>query len=328
VTETFDAGLFGEFVVPSMINMHMNILDSNGMVIPMGATVYTAAIECEYIRYRSSVIFEKVKENCPLNFNNVSILLDDEYYDTENLRNVQINYITEPRMLLNVNFNNSLELQEFCKDGIKQILQTECRYNSVIDGLVTWFKLYLDEEIILDSSDGKSCWQLAIFPATPTICREGDILTIKAEMSKSRLKCSYNINNAQSKEKYKFLYRLPKEIIVFLNDFDYIKLLIEIGRYQENKKIKCILDTSPFPIYGLMLLKECKDSEILYYKTDNAILRSLIEQVARDSGLQRKVHMISSYDEIPCTLDSIFVHNFDIKGELQDDQDSCYEIFR
>ncbi|XP_011344451.2 protein arginine N-methyltransferase 9 [Ooceraea biroi] len=328
VTETFDAGLFGELVVPSMINVHMNILDPNGTVIPMGATVYTAAIECEHIRYRSSVIFDKVKENCPLNFHDVCVLSDDEYYDTENLEKVQINYVTEPQMLLTVNFNNLLELQEFCKDGIKQILRAKCKYNGIMDGLVTWFKLHLDEEITLDSSDRKSCWQLAVFPAVPTACHEGDTLTIKAEMSKSKLKCSYSTDNARAKEECKFLYRLPKEVIVFLNDFDYIKLLTEIGRYQESRKIKYILDTSPFPIYGLTLLKECKASEILYYKTDNPMLRSLIERVAQDNGIRGKVHMISNYDEIPCSLDSIFVHNFDIKGELRDGQDSCYEIFR
>ncbi|XP_025263175.1 protein arginine N-methyltransferase 9 isoform X2 [Camponotus floridanus] len=326
VTETFDAGLFGELVVPSMINVHMNILDMNGMVIPMGATVFTTAIECEYIRYRSSVIFDRIKDNSTLNFNKVSVLSDDEYYDTENLEKVQINYVTEPQVLFNVNFNNLLQLQEFYKDGIKQMLQTKCRYDGIIDGLIAWFKLHLDEEITLDSSDGKSCWQLAVFPAVPIVCHEGDILTIKAETSKSKLKCSYSTGNVQSSEECKFLYRLPKEVIVFLNDFNYVKLLTEIAKYQENKKIKYILDTSPFPIYGLTLLKECKDSEILYYKTDNETLRFLIEQVARDSGLQGKVHIISNYDEIPCSLDTILVHNFDIKGELKD-QDN-YGIFK
>ncbi|EGI57314.1 PREDICTED: putative protein arginine N-methyltransferase 9 isoform X2 [Acromyrmex echinatior] len=328
VTETFDAGLFGELVIPSMINVHMNILDLNGMVIPMGATVYTAIIECEYIRYRSSVVFDKIKENCPLNFNNVSILSDDEYYDTENLEKVQMNYITEPQLLFNVNFNSLLELYEFCKDGIKQMLQTKCRYDGIIDGLITWFKLHLDEEITLDSSDGKSCWQFAVFPTVPTVCHEGDVLTIKAETLKSKLKCSYSTNNERYSENCTTLYHLPKEVIAFLNDFNYVKLLTEIGRSQKNRKMKYILDTSPFPIYGLTLLKECKDSEILYYKTDNPMLRVLIEQVARDSEVQDKVHMISSYEEIPYSLDSIFVYNFDIKGELRDDQDSCYQISR
>lgn len=328
MTETFDAGLFGELVVPSMINMHMNILDLNGMVIPMGATIYAAAIECEYIRYRSSVIFDKVQDNCSLNFNNISILPDDEYYDTENLRKVRINYVTESRVLLHINFNNLLELQEFCKDGIKNMLQAKCKYDGIIDGLVTWFKLHLDKEITLDSSDGKSCWQLAVFPATPTVCHTDDILTLKAEMLGSKLKCSYITNEEKSNDNGEFLYHLPREVIFFLNDFNYVKLLTQVGRSQQSRKMKYILDTSPFPIYGLTLLKECKDSEILYYKTNNLMLRSLIERVARDNCLEGKVSMVSDYSEIPYPLDSIFVHNFDIKGELKDDQASSHEIFR
>ncbi|KAL6265295.1 hypothetical protein P5V15_002075 [Pogonomyrmex californicus] len=327
VTETFDAGLFGELVIPSMINVHMNILNLNGMIIPMGATVYAAAIECEYIRFRSSVIFDKIKDHCVLNFNKVFVLSDDEYYDTENLEKVQINYVTEPQVLFNVNFNNLIELCEFCKDGIKQMLQTKCRYNGIIDGLITWFKLHLDEEITLDSSDGKSCWQFAVFSTIPTACHEGDVLTIKAETFKGKLKCSYDMSDARSSENYT-VYHLPKEIIAFLNDFDYVRLLTEVGKFQENRKMKYILDTSPFPIYGLTLLKKCNDSGILYYKTDNPILCALIEQIARDSGLHGKVHTISTYKEIPCSLDSVFIHNFDIKGELKDDHDSCYKISR
>ncbi|XP_032666622.1 protein arginine N-methyltransferase 9-like isoform X1 [Odontomachus brunneus] len=326
VTETFDAGLFGELVVPSLINVHMNILDLYGMIIPMGATVYTAAIECEYIRFRSSVIFEKVKEICLLNFNNVSVLPDDEYYEAENLEKIQMKYITEPQKLFYVNFNELQELRKFHKDGIKQLLRAKCKYNGIIDGLVTWFKLHLDEEITLDSSDGKSCWDLAVFPTLHTACHEGDVVTIKAEILKSKLKCSCSIGNAElNAAGCKSLYHLPKEVIVFLNDFNYVKLLTEIGRSHKNRNIKYILDISPFPIYGLTILKECKDSELLYYKTDNPTLRSLVERVARDNKLQEKVRTISNYDEIPCHLDSIFVHNFDIKGELRD---SRHEILR
>lgn len=326
VTETFDAGLFGELVVPSLINVHMNILDLYGIIIPMGATVYSAAIECEYIRLRSSVIFEKVKNICLLNFGNVSVLPDDEYYEAENLEKVQIKYITEPQKLFHVNFNELQELRKFHKDGIKQLLRTKCKRNGIIDGLVTWFKLHLDEEITLDSSDGKSCWDLAVFPTIHTMCHEGDVVTIKAEILKSKLRCSCSMGNVElNAMDCKFLYRLPREVIVFLNDLDYIKLLTEIGRSHKSRNMKYILDISPFPIYGLTILRECKESELLYYKTDNPILRSLVEKVARDNGLQEKVCMISNYDEIPCHLDSIFVHNFDIKGELRD---SGHEVLR
>lgn len=90
----------------------------------------------------------------------------------------------------------------------------------------------------------------------PTVCHEGEVLMIRAETLKGKLKCSYSANNARSSKNCTILYHLPKEVITFLNDLDYVKLLTEIDRSQKNKKMKYILDTSPFPIYGLSLLKE------------------------------------------------------------------------
>ncbi|KAK2589218.1 hypothetical protein KPH14_002023 [Odynerus spinipes] len=328
VTETFDAGLFGELIIPSMISIHKNILSTDGMVIPMKATLYMAAVECEYIRYRSSVLFDKIREECSLNFDNVLIIPDDEYYDTENLQNVKINHITEPQVLLHVNFNDMHELQEFAKDGIKAVLSTKCRYDGIIDGLVTWFKLHLDEEIVIDTSEANSCWQLAVFPTIPTICKEGDNLSIKAEVCNGKLKCSYTSSTLKPDTNSKCIYPLSREIIVFLNDFEYIKSLIQISKCHETRKLNCILDTSPFPIYGLLQLKQNKHSEILYYESNNSMLRHLVEQVIKENGIKGTAYAISDYRQIQRSVDVIIFHNFDMKGELRDwGQDSCYELF-
>lgn len=331
VTETFDAGLFGEHVVSSMISVHTNILDKNGTVIPMSATLYVAAVECEYIRYRSSVVFEKVKQSCPLKFDNISILSDDEYYDTENLKNVKVTYITEPKILLTVNFNDLSDLQQFNVDGVKSMINVKCKHNGTVDGLVTWFKLNLDEDTTIDTSEQKSCWQTAIFPAIPKLFEQGDMLIIKGEILKRKLKCSYTSNSAKFNDysNQQFLYRLPKEVIIFLNDFEYIKLLTEVSKSLINKELNSILDTSPFPIYGLMLLKENKCSKILYYKTENTELRLFMEQVAEQNDFKDKLCIVSKYSHIKDSLDTIFVHDFDIKGELKDcGQEHNHEFFR
>ncbi|KZC14264.1 Putative protein arginine N-methyltransferase 10 [Dufourea novaeangliae] len=133
VTETFDAGLFGEHVIPSLLSAHTNILHKDGIVIPMSATLYVAAVQCEYIRNKSSVVFDEVQNSCPLNFDNMSILLDDEYYDTEYLKNVKVNYITEPKVLFTVNFNDISDLQKFNVDGVKSSVNVKCEYDGTID---------------------------------------------------------------------------------------------------------------------------------------------------------------------------------------------------
>ncbi|CAK9806939.1 Protein arginine N-methyltransferase 9 [Anthophora quadrimaculata] len=331
VTETFDAGLFGEHVIPSMISVHSNILDKNGIVIPIGATLYIAAVECEYIKHKSTVMFDKLKHFCPLNFDNVSVLLDEEYYDTENLKNVHVSYITEPTALLHINFNDLSDLQQFNTDGIKNIINVKCRCSGDIDGLIAWFKLHLDEEITLDTSEKKSCWQVAVFPSIPKLINEGDTIRFKGEMLKGKLKCSYTTNDSRFHEynNNKFLYRLPKEIITFLNDFEYIKLLIEVSKSLINKEIYSILDTSPFPVYGLMLLKENKYSKILYYKSENATFRHFIKQIAEQNSFKDKLCIVSKYNHIKVSLDTIFIHDFDIKGELKDcSEEHNQEFFR
>ncbi|TGZ37810.1 Uncharacterized protein DBV15_04808 [Temnothorax longispinosus] len=114
--------------------------------------------------------------------------------------------------------------------------------------------------------------QFAVFPTMPTVCREGVVLTIKAETLKGKLKCSYSTGNARFNENCTTLYHLPKEKNeIYFGYFAFSNLRID------------------------SFIKECKDSEILYYKTDNPTLRVLIEQIiARDSGLQEKVQMISN----------------------------------
>ncbi|XP_076223468.1 protein arginine N-methyltransferase 9 isoform X2 [Nomia melanderi] len=330
VTETFDAGLFGEHVIPSLLSVHTNILDRNGIIIPMSATLYVAAVECEYLRNRSSVVFDHLKNSCPLNFDNISILLDDEYYDTEHLKNVKVNYITRPKVLFTVDFNDVSNLHKFNADGIKSKINIKCEYDGIVDGLVSWFKLHLDEEISIDTSDKRTCWQTAVFPEMPILFKQGDVLTINGEILKGKLKCSYTANNTFTNyDQKKFIYRLPKEVITFLNDHEYIKLLTDVSKSLVNKEINSILDTSPFPIYGLMLLKENKYSQILYYKTENMMLRLFIEEVAKQNGFKDKICFISKYDTIKASLDTILVHDFDTNGELKDrGQEHSHEFFR
>ncbi|CAL7948435.1 unnamed protein product [Xylocopa violacea] len=331
VTETFDAGLFGEHVIPSMMSVHSNVLDANGVVIPMGATLYIAAVECEYIRYKSSVIFDKVKHSCPLNFDNLSVLLDEEYYDTENLKNVKVSYIVEPIALFTINFNNLSDLQQFNTDGIKNIINVKCKQSGTIDGLITWFKLHLDEEITIDTSEKKSCWQVAVFPTVPELWNKNDAIIIKGEMLKGKLKCSYTSSNIQhdNYNNHSLLYRLPKEVVTFLNDFEYIKLVSEVSESLINKEIYSILDTSPIPIYGLILLKRNRHSKVLYYKNESMVLQRFIEQIAKQNGLTDKLRIVSKYNHIKDSLDTIFIHDFDIKGELKDyNEEHNHEFFR
>ena len=326
ITETFDAGLFGELVVPTLIDAHKRLLSDSGVVIPSNATLYVAAIECEYIRFRSSVRFQKLNHFGPLNFEKISVLPDEPYYDSENLQNVKINHVTEPKGILNVNFNDSTEMLSFTVDGLKNRITTECRYDGTIDGLVAWFKLHLDEEIIIDSSQGKSCWQLAVFPSIPMDFKKGDKIIISAEISDGKLKCSYNLNKPFNNEEECIFY-LPKEVITFLNDREYISSLTSQAILMANEDIESVLDTSPFPILGMSLMKSNPICRVLYYQSEDSMLCSLIKKVFEDNKIKGEIRFINNFCEIDSVVDRIFLHNFDMNGELKDWGQERYHDF-
>lgn len=326
VTETFDAGLFGEHVVPTLIDAHERILSDSGVVIPSNATLYVAAIECEYIRFRSSVRIQNSSHFGSLKFEKMSLLPDESYYDTEYLQNVKISHITEPRDILRVNFNDFQEMSNFCVDGLKNCIKVDCRYAGIIDGLVAWFKLHLDEEITIDSSQGKSCWQIAVFPSIPINCEQGDKIFISAEIASNKLRCFYNWNKSADIEE-EIVFHVSKEVIMFLNDKEYISSLIREASNENN--VESILDTCPFPIYGLTVMKNNSDCKILYYQSDDLMLCTFINKVFEDNEIKGEIRFINDFSEINSKLDRIFIHNFDIKGELKDwGQESYHDSFR
>ena len=318
-------------MIPTLIDAHEKLLVTSGLgvVIPMSATLYIAGVESKYIRFRSSVLFDKFHFLGSLSFQNIFIIPDEDYYDAENLENVNINYVTEPMPILKVNFNDLNELKYFSEDGIKAKISTTCRYNGIIDGLVAWFKLNLDEEIILDSSQGNSCWQLAVFPTFQQDVKANDKLAITAEILNGRLKCSYQLVHKDINMHDQLIYQLPRDVITFLNDKEYSNSLIKVAKSKKADCIKTIFDTCPFPIYGLTLLKENTACETLYYQTDNTALKHFIEHIIHKNNIDGKVCFVSNFSEIVSTLDNIFIHNFDMKGELIDwGQQSSHEIYR
>ena len=59
ITETVDAGLLGECIIPTLRHAWSKLLlppSSGGHVIPAGATVYAAIVECESIRHQSRFV--------------------------------------------------------------------------------------------------------------------------------------------------------------------------------------------------------------------------------------------------------------------------------
>ncbi|XP_074849310.1 protein arginine N-methyltransferase 9 isoform X2 [Carettochelys insculpta] len=186
VTETVDAGLFGEGIVESLIHAWEHLLlqpkpknqdfgtEDYGQVIPAGATVYGMAVECKEIRRHHRVEIQEVASvhlaetvvfcspTCASATSDEAI----EPYTTEKLSRIPGGYmpLTQPFQVMTVDFNNLEELKSLatrkpCKISIP------VTHEGMLDAVVVWFVLQLDDEHSLSTSPTEeTCWEQAVYP--------------------------------------------------------------------------------------------------------------------------------------------------------------------
>ncbi|KAK9540549.1 hypothetical protein VZT92_002994 [Zoarces viviparus] len=202
VTETVDAGLFGEGIIESLIHAWHHLLlpprrgenefqdqSATGRVIPAGATVFGMALESIEIRRHHRLCVSEVGglsiaaagELCsPVS---CSPEPDDsmEPYTTERLSRVPGGYkaLTEPFTALNIDFNNVQELEGLSSRKVQQI-RLPVTQEGELDALAVWFQLHLDEESSLSTGPQEdTCWEQAIYPVHST---DGFVLKPRDEL--------------------------------------------------------------------------------------------------------------------------------------------------
>ncbi|XP_063982952.1 uncharacterized protein LOC135165513 isoform X2 [Diachasmimorpha longicaudata] len=333
VTETFDVALFGEFVLSTLIHAHEHLLSADGIVLPMGATVFAAAVESPQIRFMSHVT-PAAKSDLTLNFAGINICADNKNYEAISLREDKTLYLTDPVEILQVNFNDLSELKELHTDGTKNVSWVKVRKDGRIDGLVVWFKLDLDEENTLDTSEEDSCWQLAVFADKPVKCSIGQDLKITTELWREQLRCTYELpkdkNDNSNWRKCKDFYRISQHTVMFLNDDDYMSSIARVAQLHRTKRYRYILDLGPFPVYGLEMLKWNEEVLRVYCYAETEEFGDLIMRIAEQNGVDReKICIVESCEEIDRSLDVVFYHNFSTQGEINDwSEPSLYQALK
>eukprot|EP00069_Balaena_mysticetus_P005223 bmy_04758T0 len=186
VTETVDAGLFGEGIVESLIHAWEHLLlqpktkgengncEKYGKVIPASAVIFGMAVECAEIRRHHRVGIKDIAGIClPASvkfqspaYSSVDAEETIEPYTTEKMSRVPGGYLalTECFEIMTVNFNNLQELKSLAtkkpdKIGIPVIKE------GILDAIVVWFVLQLDDEHSLSTSPSEeTCWEQAVYP--------------------------------------------------------------------------------------------------------------------------------------------------------------------
>ncbi|XP_059198244.1 protein arginine N-methyltransferase 9 isoform X1 [Centropristis striata] len=191
VTETVDAGLFGEGIIESLIHAWHHLLlppqrgenefqeqSATGRVIPAGATVFGMAVESLEIRRHHRICVSEVgglsiaaagELRSPVS---CSPEPDDsmEPYTTERLSRLPGGYkpLTKPFTALNIDFNNVQDLEGLSSREVQQI-RLPVTQEGVLDALAVWFQLHLDEESSLSTGPQEdTCWEQAIYPVHST----------------------------------------------------------------------------------------------------------------------------------------------------------------
>ncbi|XP_029091842.1 protein arginine N-methyltransferase 9 isoform X2 [Monodon monoceros] len=186
VTETVDAGLFGEGIVESLIHAWEHLLlqpktkgengncEKYGKVIPASAVIFGMAVECVEIRRHHRVGIKDIAGIClPTSvkfqspaYSSVDAEETVEPYTTEKMSRVPGGYLalTECFEIMTVDFNNLQELKSLAtkkpdKIGIPVIKE------GILDAIVVWFVLQLDDEHSLSTSPSEeTCWEQAVYP--------------------------------------------------------------------------------------------------------------------------------------------------------------------
>ncbi|XP_056136155.1 protein arginine N-methyltransferase 9 [Lampris incognitus] len=187
VTETVDAGLFGEGIIESLVHAWHHLLlpppnaqdefrepCQTGRVIPAGATVFGMAIESLEIRRHHRLCVSEVGglsmaavgEICsPVSCSSEP---DEsmEPYTTERLNRLPGGYksLTHPFRALDINFNNVQELEALSSREVQR-LHLLVTQEGELDALAVWFQLHLDQESSLSTGPQEdTCWEQAIYP--------------------------------------------------------------------------------------------------------------------------------------------------------------------
>ncbi|XP_037114710.1 protein arginine N-methyltransferase 9 [Syngnathus acus] len=205
VTETVDAGLFGEGIIESLIHAWRHLLlppqrgeaasrdpSATGRVIPASATVFAMAVECLEIRRHNKLCVSDVGGlslaaaehlRSPVS---CSTEPDDsmEPYTTERLSRLPGGYsaLTEPLTVLHIDFNHVQELEGLSSRPVQRVHLPVVR-DGELDALAVWFQLHLDEENSLSTGPHEdTCWEQAIYPEHTSkgfVLKSGDELIVE-----------------------------------------------------------------------------------------------------------------------------------------------------
>lgn len=286
LTDMIDSGLFGECILQSLCHAWENLLQQNSKIIPGRAEYFVAGVKCDELDKKYKLCREtKYFLNVPNMNVHTTTYFGETYYSEDVHLYDNLKYISEPQSLFKIDFNNYHDVHEklynHCIEPYKaEITATEdCEMNMVIG----WFDLHLTDDIMITSdprNEGRAnAWQQAVFfDVLPKTLRKHETTTVLFRTYGGRLTALPDMITTIS--------RISPETLAFLNDVEYTEMIrnsigtvcVHLGQTVDVSLVN-IVDISPFPIFGVLMLTRGANSLICQAKTvdDKAFLQAVLQ---------------------------------------------------
>lgn len=268
ITNKFDSGLFGDQLLRTLIHGWKNLLTEYGRVIPGKAEYYIMGAKCDRItwKYQVSSHAKKTLQVSDLHVHTQPYEHESYYGEDLNLYD-DIEYMTQPQLLFRIDFNNYFDIKKKLNCPVPHKAYITAEKASEVNVLVGWFKLYLTDDVVLTTDPRSStrceAWQQAVFfDFIPMQLKENDVICLKFGTDKGKLRFIPDTRNVA---------RLSAPTIAFLNDKEYVNAIVGciptatvyLGQIADPSDLE-IADLSPFPLFGLLMMKRGARSLICY----------------------------------------------------------------
>lgn len=158
VSEIFDVGLLAEYAVPSIRHAREHLLKPNAQIIPKSATVYAVLVDSRQVFHQDRV---NTVSGFDLSLFNTFAKKSD--YLQLYLRNFEYTSLCQPFEVFEFDFCGTNIEPESRKISVQITERGTCH------AIVFWFRLWLDDEIYLDTSpfSQDTCWMQAVHIVEP-----------------------------------------------------------------------------------------------------------------------------------------------------------------
>lgn len=324
VTEMFDAGLFGEHVLQMLSHAWPNLLAKKAVVVPNSAEFFVMGVECDHlsINYKLS---SSAKSLINISSINVHVTSQNEAYDSEDVHLIKdIRYLTEPKSILKINYYDIEDITRHLNRIDPFEVELVVKENGQINVVIGWFNLYLTDLVTITTDprapDRANAWQQAVFfDDIPRMVKENETIYLKFLMNGG------NLTMMPTSES--LITRVSPEIVKFLNDTEYVKLInssvpvacAHLKKIKEMGKL-FIVDLCPFPLFGLEMLKLGAKSVTCCASNDNDkdfIMKVFLENQIQESKVTILIGSdwnVENFEENWYHV--VFSHTFELGGDI------------